>query len=96
MNVKDNYNQTPLNIAIVCDKNEVVKALENHLKSTATIRQTARFFHQGTHGVNENSDLNKLPNEILLKIAGDTRTADTHSDRQIEQIATEGFNRPSP
>jgi len=77
-------------------QNNTINEAVKELNSEATIRRTATLFHQGTHGVNEDSDLNKLPVDILLKIAGDTRTADTHSEEQIRDTAIEGFSRLSP
>lgn len=61
-------------------------------KSLAEIRKNSRVLAQATRCL---SIFSNLPNEILIKIAGHTKTTFIHSQEEAEKIANSYFAKPT-
>jgi len=99
-NIQTGFGCTALILAAMKGHKQIVSLIKDHLKSTATIEQAANGLSiakkSATEGTlspdaNRNAFFSSVPDDIYIQIAKDTRTADTHSDRQVHQIATASY-----
>jgi len=97
-NIQNENGDTALTIASKKGHKEVVSIIKDNLKmrSTATIRQTARLLYQNKNrGWTDNKVgfFANMPSDLSIKIAGLTGDPSVHTEAQANKIATTSYGR---
>jgi len=94
LNIQDKYSYTALSAASRENHKGIVSIIQDNLRirSTITIKQTARLLYQNRYGINKAGFFAKLPDEINKKIAALTGDPGAHTEEQANEIATAGYH----